>query len=125
MSDRWLPILAAVVGVLGGMGGAFIGGYVANEGQQQRFKEEQASQLRDLRRNAFAEYLRAVQGVISGAHSETLITPEAKVELLAHTRGVRDAALALADNVINEKSNFEQLRVRFINAAKRELEADE
>jgi hypothetical protein len=44
MSDRWVPIVAAVVGVIGGMGGAYIGGSVANEGQRQRFEEQQVAE---------------------------------------------------------------------------------
>jgi hypothetical protein len=40
MSERWLTVLAAVLGLLGGMAGAAVGGYVANQGQEQRFEHE-------------------------------------------------------------------------------------
>jgi hypothetical protein len=116
--------LAAVVGVLGGMGGAFIGGYVANEGQQQRFKEEQSVRFAELRRDTFAEYMRAIQGVISGAHRETLFTPEAKVELVARSDEVREAAAALA-KAAGVEIRRRDVRGRFIEAAKAELKADE
>jgi hypothetical protein len=33
MSDRWLPVVAAILGVLGVVAGAAVGGYVANKGQ--------------------------------------------------------------------------------------------
>jgi CHASE1-domain containing sensor protein len=46
MSERWVPLLAAVVGLLGGMGGAYVGGTVANEGQQDRFEDERKAEMR-------------------------------------------------------------------------------
>lgn len=125
MSERWVAILAAVIGVLGGMGGAFIGGYVANEGQQQRFKEEQSARFAELRRDTFAEYMRAIQGIVSGtAHRETLFTPEAKVELVARSDEVREAAAALA-KAVGVDIQRGDVRGRFIEAAKAELKADE
>ena len=53
MSDRWIPVLAAVVGVIGGIGGAYIGGAVANEGQETRFERERAAALQDLRMDTY------------------------------------------------------------------------
>jgi Methylmalonyl-CoA mutase len=44
-----MPILAAGLGVLGGIAGAFIGGYVANEGQERRFEKERAAAEQDGR----------------------------------------------------------------------------
>ena len=49
MAERWFPVLAAVLGLLGGIGGAAVGGYVANKGQGQRFEEERAARIRDVR----------------------------------------------------------------------------
>jgi hypothetical protein len=43
MSDRWLPVVAAILGVLGGVAGAAVGGYVANKGQEQRLEAERDS----------------------------------------------------------------------------------
>jgi hypothetical protein len=132
MSDRWVPIVAAVVGVIGGMGGAYIGGSVANEGQRQRFEEQQAAERQELRRSTFAEYLKAVQGIITGsAHRETLLTPEAKVEIVARNRDVGEAALDVAESVgvymrnRKVKRDFLETRSQFIKAAKADLAAGE
>jgi hypothetical protein len=61
MSERWVPVLAAVVGLVGGMAGAYIGGTVANEGQQQRFEEEQKAETRNLRIDAYVDLLKACE----------------------------------------------------------------
>jgi CHASE1-domain containing sensor protein len=53
MAEQWVPVVAAVLGLLGGMAGAAVGGYVANEGQEQRFEHERATQLRDLRTDTY------------------------------------------------------------------------
>src|SRR5215217_5975710 len=101
MSERWLPILAAIVGVLGGMGGAYVGGSVANKGQEQRFENEQAVRGRDLRRTAFADLLEeaaAVQFAPSPKGIDKLTGAEAKADLFANSE-VRDAARAFVDVV--------------------------
>src|SRR2546430_17053012 len=57
MLDRWIPLVAAVLGLAGGMGGAYVGGAVANHGEGQRLRDERASQVEDRRRNTYATYL--------------------------------------------------------------------
>jgi hypothetical protein len=42
MNERWIPVLAAVVGVLGGMGGALVGGSVANQGLEREYGDAHA-----------------------------------------------------------------------------------
>ena len=42
MNERWIPVLAAVVGGLGGMGGALVGGSVANQGQEREYGDAHA-----------------------------------------------------------------------------------
>jgi len=59
MNERWIPVLAAVVGVLGGMGGALVGGFVANQGQTQRFEIERQAAIQDVHTEAYATYLQA------------------------------------------------------------------
>jgi CHASE1-domain containing sensor protein len=61
MAEQWVPVVAAVLGLLGGMAGAAVGGYVANEGQEQRFEHERATQLRDLRTDTYVRFLRAAE----------------------------------------------------------------
>jgi hypothetical protein len=59
VSDRWIPVLAATVGVLGGLGGALIGGLIANEGQQDQLESERDAAREALREEAYAGYLAA------------------------------------------------------------------
>jgi hypothetical protein len=147
VSERWMPILAAVVGVLGGMGGAFIGGYVANEGQEQRFDREQDVRREDLRRTTYADFLLAAAAVNQGPGSDEQIaradSAEATVQLFAD-RAISEAASALTDALhetgacIERAPQFEpgtdehqqrvqecyhQAQARFVQAGKAQLEA--
>ena len=61
MAERWFPVLAAVLGLLGGIGGAAVGGYVANKGQEQQFEEERAARIRDERLDTYVRFLRAAE----------------------------------------------------------------
>lgn len=142
MSERWIPIVAAVVGVLGGMGGAFIGGYVANEGQQQRFKEERKSQLEDLRRETYVRYLRNVDAVVELTFLEKTKPSEREIAntqfearsardqvLLVSSKPLRNATVRLmksleGDEQLSDEENFgnyEDARERFIVAAESEI----
>jgi hypothetical protein len=67
MDARWMPLLAAAVGVVGGVGGAYIGGVVANEGQEQQSKKERAAALQELRRDAYGDFLGTVQELRAAA----------------------------------------------------------
>jgi hypothetical protein len=128
MSERWIPVVAAVLGVLGGMGGAFIGGNVANEGQEKRFEDEQAVRAGDLRRGAYAHLLEeaaAVQFAVSPKGIDRLTSAEAKADLFANSE-VRDAAQALVDAVkdvaeCTAADCYERAQARFIDAAKAQL----
>ena len=130
MSERWIPILAAVVGVLGGMGGAYIGGYVANEGQQQRFESEQDARLQDLRRDAFADLVEEAASVEFFTDEERnpvdkLLAAEAKADLYADPE-VRQAATALSDVVREiDPGDYERAVGQFVEAARGQLDADE
>lgn len=48
-----MPLFAAALGVLGGVGGALVGGYLANQGAEQRFEQERAAQVEDQRIEAY------------------------------------------------------------------------
>ena len=58
MGERCVPVLAAVLGLVGGTAGAYVGGSVANEGQQQRFANERTTRIDSLRIDMYAAYLR-------------------------------------------------------------------
>ena len=147
MSDRWIPVLAAVVGLLGGMGGAFIGGYVANEGQERRFDNERDVRREEERRTTYADFLQAAAKVNQGTGGEEQIaltdTARARVDLFADA-ATREAASAVSDALIEQgpcvareprfEPNTEQhqqrvqdcyrkAQVQFVNAARLQLEA--
>jgi hypothetical protein len=56
---QWLPAFAAALGLLAGIGGAYIGGKVANEGQQKQFENQRIAQLQDLLISNYGDYLGA------------------------------------------------------------------
>lgn len=59
MDARWLPILAAAVGVLGGVLGAVAGGWIANKGQESSFERERKAQIQDMRMEVYADFVGA------------------------------------------------------------------
>jgi hypothetical protein len=130
MDARWMPIVAAGVGVLGGIGGAFIGGYLANEGAEGRFEKERAAAEQDLRREAYGAYLGTAQEVWAtflanaeelqpadesdaaqdaAAHAQEeidaagvrLFVAQARVRLVAENDEVEDAAVRLREVLVD------------------------
>jgi hypothetical protein len=124
MSERWIPVVAAIVGVLGGMGGAFIGGYVANKGEQQRFKEEQAARTENFRRDTAVKFLAAAEKLrFAGGTGQDLLADEAQVSLLFPTSEVRVAArevshAARISTTGENDTNYKRTRDKFIQAAR-------
>ena len=124
MSERWIPVVAAIVGVLGGMGGAFIGGYVANKGEQQRFKEEQVAKTENFRRDTVVKFLAAAEKLrFAGGTGQDLLADEAQVSLLFPTSVVRAAArevshAARISTTGENDLNYRRTRDRFIQAAR-------
>jgi len=57
MDARWMPILAAAIGVLGGVGGALVGGLAANAGQEKGFERERAAAIEDLRIEEYGTFI--------------------------------------------------------------------
>jgi hypothetical protein len=140
MPDRWIPILAAAVGVVGGMGGALIGGYVANEGQQERFESERKAEVADARQDVYAKYLGEVtQWIIVGGDGSEVATAQGEVFLVSSSADVRDTAEDLlnaageANEAMKQGEELEQEEAdrvnglldrtlnEFISAAQREI----
>jgi hypothetical protein len=127
MADRWLPVLAAVVGLLGGIGGAAVGGYVANKGQEQQFEEERAARIRDVRLQTYVSFLRAAENEHSNARevSDGVVrTAEAEVALVADSTALRGAAARLTDAALfySVEKQFTEARNSFIELAHSEIE---
>jgi hypothetical protein len=140
MDARWIPVLAAVVGVLGGIGGALIGGYVANQGQEQRFERERAAAIQDLRIDAYGALLGTGQEVTVMFESDApnaekrealvrLFAAEARVALVAETPKVADAALAVREALTqpastpiqNQIDDYVQAANTFLRVAREEI----
>ena len=63
VNERWIPILAGVIGVVGGVGGAVVGGVIANEGQEAQFEKDRAAELQDLREQTYVRFVGAAERV--------------------------------------------------------------
>jgi CHASE1-domain containing sensor protein len=131
MSDRWLPVVAAILGVLGGVAGAAVGGYVANKGQEQRFEAERDSRRLDQRIDAYVGFLRAVENekTEAGRYDDAIfITAAAEVELVARNAALQRAARRLKDEMSSyEQGNpgpYKQARREFIELANADIEAE-
>jgi hypothetical protein len=59
MNERWVvPILVAVVGLGGGLGGAYIGARAANKGQEKQFENQRRADVEDLAVAALSNFVR-------------------------------------------------------------------
>jgi len=111
--------LAAVFGLLGGVGGAAVGGYVANQGQERRFEHERAMEIRDLRTDTYVKFVRAVEDErfnASTTDDRIIRTAEAEVALVASGPAVRQAASRLAEYALFGGSDNEEEYTRRSNA---------
>jgi len=111
-----MPLLAAGLGVLGGVGGAFIGGYVANEGQENRFDKERAAAITDVRRHAYGEFLGAAQEILVNLQTDAtdkvkresfvrFFVAKARVDLVRQNTKVEEAATKVSDALTNDTAD--------------------
>src|SRR6266498_3726505 len=106
-----MPVLAATLGVLGGVGGAFVGGWVANEGQVKGFTREREAAMQDLRIEAYGNFI-AIAEQVDGlylAHAPGNRSPadnkeidDALTRLLVAKARVGLVAQGPADSDVNE-----------------------
>src|SRR5919198_2857556 len=122
MLVRWIPLLAAILGVSGGIGGAYVGGAVANEGQKQRFDAERVTHVQDLRRATYVKYVEELErDFYRGGYPDKARAAEAAVDLVS-SPAIRDAAAqATAAAGKSDLARFKQARDRFLELAQREL----
>jgi hypothetical protein len=106
MSERWVPVLAAIVGVLGGMGGALIGGWVANAGQEQRFQDERQAAVQDLHREIYADYLASAYSLLLKrqvmADEDVLLADDEALDLIEATVRAQSAVELISGSQVNE-----------------------
>ena len=68
MAERvplWFSLLLAVVALISSALGAFIGGRVANQGQQKQFENERVAHAQDLLEAEYSNYLGSAQAVVT------------------------------------------------------------
>jgi len=149
MDSRWMPLLAAALGVLGGVGGAVVGGSIANEGQNRRFEKERRAEVQDLRLDEYSTFIGAAQEVVGASKSESgtpesrireiqaaavrLIVAQARVALVRENAEVEEAADAVVraltegGNYSNEEqqiADYGRAADSFLAAARDEIEAN-
>jgi len=131
MSERWIPIVAAIVGLAGGIAGAAIGGSIANEGQEKLFKNERVADLNNLLNETYSRYLRTaatayVHRTGGGVSRKQLIRIQGDVEggaaevvLLTNVPAVEETAEALEKAVVDgvDFKTYRNARDGFIEAA--------
>jgi hypothetical protein len=106
-----MPIVAAGIGLIGGLGGALVGGWLANEGQEKQLKSDRAAAAQELRRDAYGEFVGSADEValtllasapedeIRSAFRRLLVT-KARVLIVAEGNvGVGEAAFLAAETL--------------------------
>ena len=131
MSERWIPILAAILGLAGGLGGAAIGGSIANEGQENQFRNQRIADLNNLLNETYSRYLRTaasayVSRTSSGVSEKDLLRIQGDVEggaaevvLLVNVPRVEKTAQRLEEAVVDGVAfaDYRKARDAFIDAA--------
>ena len=119
MDVRWLTILAAALGVLGGVLGALVGGWIANEGQKDRFESERAAAIQDLRVEAYSDYVGAAEEISVALQAtfpdaekraaiQRVVTAQARVLLVTDDDEIRTATVATT-NALGEWDDAEKI----------------
>ena len=140
MDDRWLPLLIASLGVLGGVGGAFVGGWVANEGQEKQSESDRAAEVQRLRVETYGNFIGTAELTVTKfgvglpqretAEAFARLTPAgARVLLIAENPGkMRKAAVAVVKAITANvpqkqgEANLQAAEDRFLEAARDEIE---
>ena len=127
VDERWMPILAGVVGVIGGIGGAFVGGWVANAGQQERFESERVAQLQDFKIETYANFAKELEDSAQlGGDQAEVRAAHASVLLVSSSDALREASeVALAAAVATpDDPTYTEKRDAFVELAQEEVDPD-
>jgi hypothetical protein len=93
MDVRWLPLLAAALGVLGGVLGALAGGCIANKGQESRFERERQAQIQDMRTEVYADFVGAADQLAIRLFAETATPSDAGTNIACEPDATDEGAL--------------------------------
>ncbi len=107
------------------MGGAFVGGQVANEGQQQDFENERLVRTQELRRETYVTFIQELEShFFLGGTPEKARTAQAAV-LLVSSAAIRQAAAKATDAAnTDDLARYTRARDEFIDLAQPELERE-
>jgi hypothetical protein len=150
MDAKWMPVFAAAVGVLGGVGGALVGGSLANASEQDRLETERRDAREDLFRATHGEFLGAADALYISLgladsvfnKGEAILTddeelqitnairPEARefftagaaVELLVNPEVAAAADKLRVELLDPDEATYDALRKNFIRLAKEEIQ---
>ena len=142
MDAKWIPVIAASLGVIGGVGGAIVGGALTNAGQEQQIESEREAAEEDLRRVTYAQFLAAADAVATQwAVAKEEWSQERKLEFvqpavieLFKNRGalelLADAELALAvsrmvEDLTSGGKEWTARRADYLLLARKEIESRE
>jgi hypothetical protein len=133
--------LAALVGLIGGLGGAAIGGAIANEGQEQRAMDQREAQLQDLAIETYSSYVRiagtayirlagdvstseaqkaGLIGVVEGGQAEVAFLT-ADPEVVTTADRLEQLLAGLADGQPVDDQAYRAVRDEFIQAAENSI----
>jgi hypothetical protein len=103
--------LAALVGLIGGLGGAAIGGAIANEGQEQRAMDQREAQLQDLAIETYSSYVRIAGTAYIRLAGDVSTSEAQKAGLIGVVEGGQaEVAFLTADpEVVTTADRLEQL----------------
>jgi hypothetical protein len=130
----WIPVLAAVVGLVGGVGGAYIGGRVANEGQQKQFENQRIAQVQDLLIANYGEFLQSAERVAAdfttakAARTATkkaadlveFSAAEAEIHLVGSAE-LWSAAQAVRESFAQSEGDYRTARDAFVERAHQDI----
>jgi hypothetical protein len=129
MNDRWLPVFAAILGVLGGVGGAAVGGYIANQGQEQQLEAERATRMRELRIDTYVKFLVAAENEATDANEHRDVVVKAAADEVALVAG-NDAVPVAASRLLNttltfgDSSQYRRARDKYVTLANADIESE-
>jgi hypothetical protein len=117
MSERWIALLAAGIGVVGGVGGAAIGGSIANQGQRERSQTEREAQIQDLLVDTYSSYIRTAGGAYFALAGNPGLSDAKKSQLIGAVEGGQAEVVFItaSDDVAQTSDRIEELLTELAN----------
>lgn len=132
MNERWVvPIMVAVVGLAGGLGGSYLGGRSANITQRKQFDSQREAEVQDLAIAAYSNFVRTAARIAflrdeaNDAERAQVFAAEAQISFLFQPKeDVKRLARELADLAVSnpDKGVYRAKQEKFNEAAGRTFE---